>query len=195
LGQKTSFQKAPTDWVTPRFDTKDKRLMAGENGNSYHLERFAKLKREAAVHWAVFADRERTPVYDDASDKNPPIKYANMGDMYRVNAEKGEFFEVFTFSGLDESKETRVGWIHKSNLVLWRRPLTERRTGIDIKAFIVNTQDFISAKKSSAEIVETKEIYRIYGSPQGVEPIAQGNLYNVLFVFKYDENRIEDEFE
>lgn len=190
----------PIDWMAPRFDADQKRIATGENGNDYHLERFSKLKKESAYKWEVFADRNGGVIYDEPNEKSTQVGTTVMGDLYNVYDEKGEYLEIYKGTSFSASKDDRLGWVHKSHLILWNRPLAERRTGIDIKAFIVNTDAFLKASKNKGKsLVEAKDVYQVYGAPNDVKPLEIGNLYSVLFVFKYDPiNRrylVSDHFE
>lgn len=174
--------------MRPKFDTGDKVLITGENGNDYELTQFRKEKKETALAWWVFADREGVEVYKDPRQGSEVVNRLGLGEHLVVLDEKDVFLRVAKVKGANASDNPELGWVRKSELLLWNYPMTERNTGIDIKAFIVNTQDFIAENKKSGSIAKVKDIYKIYDSPYATEPRQTGNLYEVLFVFKYDEN-------
>lgn len=177
-------------WSHPSFDTGTNR-MEGEYGNEYEKVIFKKLKKNPAYYWNVFTDRDNVPVRTQPKlGAQTTGKQLPMGTMLFVVDEKKEFLKVTTAESADWEKNEELGWIHKQNLILWNFPLQGRKTGIDIKAFIVNTQDYAKLARTEEEIKNTKEIYKIYNSPTSTESMDTQELYQVLFVFKYDpENR------
>ncbi len=178
------FWKDRVDWNHATFDV-DKRSLDGEFGNDYHEVKFKKEKADKGWKWKVFTDSEGVPVKKEASPDAATLDTKlPMGTALYVADEKGAYLNVYSANSAEASENVEIGWIHKQNLLLWEYPLQERKNKIDIKAFIVNTDEYAKLVKGS--IKDTKDVYKIYSSPTSKEPIEEGHLYNVLFVFKYD---------
>lgn len=182
------------DWQQPTFDATQLRLESYGlfEGNNYHEVRFKKQSqnRGRPEDWNVFTDRANVQVREKPKPDAPLVSGQQnhpMGTQFFVADEEGDYF-LLKEAGYESCKDRKdIGWVLKQELLLWRRPLQSMGTGIDIKAFIVNTDDYARAIQQDADFVATKDIYKIFDAPAATEPTETNPLYSVLFVYKYDD--------
>lgn len=161
----------------PIFDV-DRRVMKLRKGLDYATEKISEGRNVLDEEWTVFADREGVQYYKDKKLTKVIGPVGQMGVKLIVHKETNESFEVFR-----DGKE--LGWVRKSELIVWNRPLVKAGTAVDVKAFIVNRMD----KQLIAEIgenPEVKDIYQVYGSPFSKSVLNKNSIYQIMFAYKYD---------
>lgn len=182
-------------WKNPRFDTENLVLESNGRfeGNRYYELRFKKEEEDLSGKnelWKVYTDRANVRVLMDADPDSQPVPGTDnlkMGTMFYVAGEDGDYLLVKGSEGNQYPDERpELGYVLKEHLVLWEKPLRTVDTGIDIKAFIVNTADYAQFVGKD-QLGSTKDIYKIYDGPDKSAELMTRGLYEVLFVYKYDE--------
>lgn len=172
MGQ--SYLKAPKIWESVRYDRSANTYSDGEG--SYRSEYWTFISKKQALTvdpWRVFTDRADVPVLDEPKGKE--LSKLRFSQIVWVYEEKDDHLKV--------GNETQVlGWVKKQDLILWKTPLRDKDTNIEIKAFAVNTT---RASKVLAGGGVKKDYFDVYDSPQGGKKINERALYEVLFVYKY----------
>lgn len=185
-GQKDPYWMARENWYSVEFDT-GTQTMEGEWGNDYHKVNFKKEKEsKLAYYWKVFSDRENVDILQNPKAGSALTSHQMpMGTMFYVVDEKDDYLLVHSAESASAANNQELGWIHKNNLLVWNHPYKGKGSGIDIKAFIVNTKEYLRSVQDG-QVKDSKEIYKIYNSPSSSQEIATQDLYSILFVFKYD---------
>lgn len=145
----------------------------------YASQKIYDSKKTLDKEWKVFSDRVGVKYYKDAKFKNEISTVGGIGTKLTVLKESNEGVLV-------QRNGESLGWVRKSECVVWNNPLVRHSTAVDIKAFIVNTQD-ADLIKNIEKTPEIKDVYKIYGSPSSSTKLDQQRIYQVLFVYKYDK--------
>ena len=168
----------PWIWRNPKYDVNEHLYF---DGTQYRpdYEAFLWKRNEASREqaWMVSTAREGVPVYGSPGGQPSDTKLP-FGQELWVLAEKGEFIQIN-----EKRKGPALGWVHKRDLVLWSTPLVDRNTGIEIKAFVVNTT------RSGSQMKVNKEKYKVYDSPTGEHVLKENYIYDVLFVYRYERGK------
>lgn len=138
--------------------------------------------KKSRERWIVFPDREGVAVYREPNtNSRVEGKLEFAGDYYLVLDEEGEFLQL-----TDLSKQP-IGWCHKKYLLLWDEALRDKKTGIEIKAFMINKLEQ-GRRDSQMELIRSyKEQYVIYDGPGSeAKEVDKKLIYDVFFVFKYE---------
>jgi hypothetical protein len=128
--------------------------------------------------WNVFAAKEGVPILDEPGGK--VIKKAPFSQQFYVSENRGDYLKVQDLRSGDGIN----GWCHKDDLILWKYPLMDNETKIELKAFMVNN---LLSKDVLKKIRENKEQYQIYNGPgKDAELVDTRMIYDVFFVYKYE---------
>jgi len=174
-------QKTPLDlplvWENVRYDTDKHQFLDEEKApqTDYTTIKSTKAAKNGGF-WRVFTDRENVALYDEPDGKETR-RLPKLSTRLYVFKEKGPWVLVS-----EESAGPAQHWCHKRDLVLWDKPLGDHATGIELKAFVVNTT------KAALAIVKDpgkKERYELLAAPSAqATRIKEQYIYDVLFVYK-----------
>ena len=173
--QKDPMQE-PEIWKDVKYDIGDLKFIDPEGAKRNDYENFAASKRDNTEAWRAFTDRENVAIYDEPNGKRAGTVPKFSTRLY-VYKEDGPYVLVS-----EEQRGPANWWVQKTDLVLWRRPMVDPVTGIEIKAFVVNTV------KAAAEIAldANKEKYKVLAGPlPSATVLKEKFIYDVLFVYKY----------
>jgi len=155
----------------------------------------ASKRNERRNPWIVFSDRDNNPLYTDQTLKETNGSVASIGTKFFVTNEVFDALEVIeleydpdsdlTYSETENTVKSR-GWISKKNLILWSKPLISSKTRFELKAFLVNSDQENISKITSGEM--KKDLVELFNSPDSKTVSEEQQLYEVLFVYKYDED-------
>jgi len=169
----------PEQWENATYDILNKKyvdLKSPENRVENYWELDGR-KTAKNIYWRVSASREGIPLFDLPNGSK--VGELKLGETQFVLNEHKEYIKL---SGLDEKP---IGWCHKKDLILWKTPLLDINTGIEIKAFMVNK--FSGSRDNLRLIMSDKERYQIYDGPgPDANVIGKELIYDVFFVFKYE---------
>lgn len=131
-----------------------------------------------AESWNVFTVREGVPLLDGPGGNT--IGKAPFSQLFFVSENKGNYLKVQD----SRTGDGKNGWIHKDDLILWKFPLMDKDTKIELKAFMVNN---LLSKDVLRIIRENKEQYQIYDGPgKDAKLLDTRMIYDVFFVYKYE---------
>lgn len=151
--------------------------------------------------WEVFSDRANNPIYKKERTNSDTVGYAEFKEYFLVKSESAEWVEVATYQTpngplkVPENLEV-LGWMPKSNLLLWKTALLDSDTKIERKAFLLNQ------KKDWMNLIEKGVIKerldageegvfqkkKAYDDPDGGEVLSTPNIYRFYFVYKKEGN-------
>jgi hypothetical protein len=178
-GSLLSQMERPRNIEHPEFDV-DRRVMKLRKGLDYATEKISEGRNVLDEEWTVFADRDGVQYYKDKKLTKLIGPVGQLGVKLVVHNETDESFEVYR-DGVE------LGWVRKSEFVVWNRPLVKAGTAVDVKAFIVNRMDR-QLIEEIGENPEVKDIYQIYGSPFSKTVLNKNSIYQIMFAYKYDES-------
>jgi hypothetical protein len=119
FGQSAKVLKRPVEYLRPDgyvFDTHD-----------------SKVPKKGGEDWAVFSDRNDNIVYS-APNGGAEAGRIKFGEVFYVTGTEGEWLELYTIeSGKAKSK---VGWIHKSKILLWNTAIRKKGFTVKVLAMI-----------------------------------------------------------
>lgn len=166
----------PEIWKEVKYDIGDLKFIDEHGAKRTDYENFSASKRDNKEAWRAFTDRENVVIYDEPDGKKTGVVPGFSTRLY-IYKEDGPFVLVSP-----EQRGPANWWVRKTDLVLWRRPMEDPVTGIEIKAFVVNTV------KAAAEIAldANKEKYKVLAGPFPTATVLKEKfIYDVLFVYKY----------
>ncbi len=173
----------PEVWNSVRYDI-GRHAFVDEAGNARTDYEAMKAGKSTKELWRVFTDRENVALFDEPDGKEAR-RLEHMSTRLYVYNEKGPWVLVST-----EATGPAQHWCHKKDLVLWSRPLGDHITGIELKAFVVNTTKAARAIASGSN----KEKYDLLAAPSTQATRLKENfIYDVLFVFKEHHNEATGE--
>ena len=149
-------------------------------------------KKRSSDYWRVFSDRDENVLYQDPGLNQAGSITASIGQKLYVLDENPNALKVlalksdpYTDGSYDHGSVLGEGWIAKENLLLWEKPLISENSSFEMKAFLMNLndQDLLAefARKG-----KDKDLVELYHAPDAGEAVSKKQLYEVLFVFKYD---------
>lgn len=143
--------------------------------------------------WIVYSDRSKNATYYNPGGK-VQLKEASFMEPFLVIGEKGEYLRLVKYDASiledgqlkDKDKAEYYGWMHKDNLVLTSRAMTNVATGSYLKMITMfrdttplsRTKDFFS----SGEVV-------IFQEPELLTPIGTVPFQNPIFLAKRSADR------
>lgn len=166
----------PEIWKEVKYDIGEFKYIDEQKNKRTDYEKFSASKRDNKEVWRVFTDRENIPVYDEPDGKVVGSVPGFSTRLY-VYKEDGTYLLVS-----EQNRGPGTWWCRKTDLVLWRKPYKDPETGIEIKAFVVNTV------KAAGEIAldANKEKYKVLAGPSPTATVLKEKfIYDVLFVYKY----------
>ncbi len=166
----------PQIWKEVKYDIGDLKFIDEQGEKRTDYENFEASKRDDKEAWRAFSDRENIAIYDEPNGKRIGTVPGFSTRLY-IYKEDGPFVLVS-----EDQRGPASWWVRKTELVLWRRPMEDPITGIEIKAFVVNTV------KAAAEIAldANKEKYKLLAGPSPSATVLKEKfIYDVLFVYKY----------
>lgn len=175
MAQKEPMEE-PEIWKEVKYDIGDLKFIDEKGSKRNDYENFAASKRDDKEAWRAFTDRENVAVFDEPNGQRVGVIPQFSTRLY-IYKEEGPFVLVS-----EEQRGPASMWVQKTDLVLWRRPMEDPVTGIEIKAFVVNTV------KAAAEIAldANKEKYKLHAGPSASATVLKEKfIYDVLFVYKY----------
>lgn len=134
--------------------------------------------------WIVICDREGIQTYND-KDLTSPKEKLNFKDWFYVSEESESKIRIFkgnvnSASLKIEGEKKDFGWIEKEKILLWTSGLTDAKTQIDSKAFLLNKAEEV--KKIMK--LDNKELVKIYTGPETAETIGDKTIYEFYFIMK-----------
>lgn len=166
----------PEIWKEVKYDIGDFKFIDEQGTRRSDYENFEASKRDNKEAWRAFTDRENVAIYDEPNGKR-------IGTVPKFSTRLYIYKEDGPYVLVSEEQRGPAGWwVQKTDLVLWRRPMEDPVTGIEIKAFVVNTV------KAAAEIAldANKEKYKVLAGPFPTATLLKEKfIYDVLFVYKY----------
>jgi len=137
--------------------------------------------RKEGVPWIVYSDR-----VDNTTENGKVLNF--MDSFYVVDETATKVYIVkAVVDGLKiKSINEDVGWIKKTNLLLWSEGLIDIATKINLKGFLLN-------KKESIPCILTKECesdrVKIFNSPDTdvAKEITKNRIYDFFFIFKTED--------
>lgn len=166
----------PEIWKEVKYDIGEFKYIDEDKNKRTDYEKFSASKRDNKEAWRVFSDRESIPIYDGPDGKV-------VGSVPGFSTRLYVYKEEDTFVCVSEQNRGPGNWwCRKTDLVLWRKPYKDPVTGIEIKAFVVNTV------KAAGEIAldANKEKYKVLAGPSPTATVLKEKfIYDVLFVYKY----------
>ena len=174
-------QKSPLNlpevWMNVRYNTAEHMFMDEDRAPQpdYTLIKATKPGKGGGL-WRVFTDRENVALFD-APEGKETRRLPKLSTRLYVYKEKGPWVLVS-----EESTGPAQHWCHKRDLVLWNTPLGDHATGIELKAFVVNTT---KAGRALVQDPSKKERYEVLAAPSAkATKIKEQFIYDVLFVYK-----------
>lgn len=164
----------PKIWEGARYDLSENTYSDGEGTYRAEYWTFNSKKQDPKDIWRVFTAKADVPILDALKGKELDKKLP-FSQILWVYDEKDDYLNV---GDVNQPK----GWVKKQDLILWKTPLRDKNTNIEIKAFAVNTT---RASKDLTVPGVKKDYFDVYDSPQGGKKIHERALYEVLFVFQY----------
>lgn len=165
----------PKIWENVRYDRTGN--LYEDGSSTYRAEYWEfqhKNSERSTLKWLVFTNKAGVKVLSEPNGNE--IATLPFSQRLWVFAENKEYLKV------GDQAEKPTGWVRKQDLILWTNPLRDKDTGIEIKAFAVNTT---RASRSIAEKSEVKDRFDLYDAPQGGKKLGVRPLYEVMFVFQY----------
>lgn len=139
-----------------------------------------KRKNREDIKWLAWVDRAGVSTLKDRKNESSKNVELQFGAQYFVIEEDDEWVKLSDAAAAGNS----LGWVHKSNMVLWSNPLVDTSTRIELKAFVIND----AAQVSSLKDIEDTHKYELFTSPEGNAKTTKPRfIYDVLFIFKYEK--------
>lgn len=147
--------------------------------------------------WVVFSDRANNPIYKKDKTSSDIVRYANFKEFFLVKSESAEWVEVAIYQTptgrlkVKEALET-IGWMPKTQLLLWQTALLDKETKIERKAFLLNQAEDVRRllktgiikKRLDAGEDNIFQKKKAYNDPAGGEVLESINIYRFYFVYK-----------
>ncbi len=174
-GQKSPMG-LPENWKQVKYDVNEHKYVDETGAKRTDYEAFRAGKPANKDPWRVFTDREHVPLFDKPDGARVGA-VAQLSTRLYVYKEDGPYVLVST-----EAVGPAKTWCRKRDLVLWHTPLSDHVTGIELKAFVVNTP---KAARYIAAGTANKEKYDLMAGPSpNATKLNENFLYDVLFVYK-----------
>ena len=179
FGGNPTFEAAPERFENPiHYEVQNEYLrflrnMQGDRG------------RETPFY--VISDRKGVNAYDRYDEKSTVItRNLPLKQVYIVTREVDEWVEIFTWNEAVSGKrisssETRVGWVKKTDVLLWQRSLRDQRTGIFKKVFLINQDKYYQRHGFG----ENRNRVPILAGP-GQAAIDTIRIFDFYFVYKIE---------
>lgn len=168
----------PVSFKELRYDVVGQRYYL--DGNPYSDYKAMPTKdKSKGRRWNVITTHADTPILDKPNGKQ--VTTVDFSTFFYVKDEDGDYLQVTS----DRSKPA-IGWCNKDDLILWNNPLVDHKTGIELKAFMVNNFTGVQNLKL---IRKNKEFYQVFDGPgKDAKKLDSRLIYDVFFVFKYENN-------
>ena len=147
----------------------------------------------ASTPWIVICDRSEPDLTQTFSKPDPnsqKMKNIEWLESYYVVDEEKDWVRLVKGrrkQGLEfyDGTVQDFGWIMKKNVLLWNSSLRDSRTGIHLKAFLLN-----KAKELKDILkLKNKDVANIYKGPETTTTIGEKQIYEFYFVLKKENNR------
>lgn len=147
----------------------------------------------ASTPWVVICDRSEpdlTQTFTKPDQNSPKMKNIEWLQSYQVVDEEKDWIRIVIAKrkqGLEfyDGTVQDFGWIMKKNVLLWNKSLLDSRTGIHLKAFLLN-----KAKELKDILkLKNKDVANIYKGPETTTTIGEKQIYEFYFVLKKENNR------
>ena len=169
--------KQPSIWQDVRYNVDDNTYYDGSGfKDDYWNFNSVKVDRNQEKRWLVFTKQNDVPVFSAPGNKGAEKVKLPFSQALWVFDAKEQWLQVGT------TQDKPIGWVRKDGLILWMTPLIDHNTGLEIKAFAVNTT---RASKRIHDKEEIKDRYSVFQVPQGGSKVSDEPLYEVLFIFQY----------
>ncbi|MBK8151764.1 MAG: hypothetical protein IPK61_00940 [Saprospiraceae bacterium] len=147
-------------------------------------------KIEGGTPWMVISDRPNNPLFASPRGKESGV-YMDFKEIGYVVEESEDWVKISVAPKVDKAtyeitKEGRaVGWIKKTDLLLWSSSIVDKRTGIHRKVFLINEADNITTilKQQDPDIVD------IFSGPFSENKEPELKIYSFYFLLKQENNR------
>lgn len=140
--------------------------------------------------WVVISDRDNNPVYRNPSKNGDIVEEVSFRESFLVVDEKDTWLKIgrgTANSRLRSSDLQIVGWVPKTDMLLWTSGLVSYRTKINRKVFLLNRSDNI--KRLLGDVEKRKQLYaEIYRSPNATGKEPDKSIYEHYFVYKIENN-------
>lgn len=153
-----------------------------------------KSGKRSDTYWRIFSDRSGNVLFKDDKLTEPSKHKAEIGQKLYVIDESPIALKVlamtsdpYTDGSYETAKVEMEGWIPKKKTLLWERPLISENSSFEMKAFLMNVNDR-ELLEEFARKGKNKDLVELYKAPDSGEPMSEKQLYEVLFVFKYDQD-------
>lgn len=137
--------------------------------------------------WFVVAASEnaRTTNSPGGTSLNKTLRF---GQVYWVTGEHGDYLRI---AKDDRRRDDQLsnqavdyGWVHKRDLLLWRRSLVNPETKINLKGMILNTLRALSSREADFHRIKAHK------DPELKIPGEyEAKLYEILFIYQYSPSR------
>lgn len=135
----------------------------------------------------VITDRSGVRAHDRPSEGSRVLRNLHFKSRYIVTDEEADWVELYTYTQRRDgrrihSDETRVGWVRKTDLLLWQRSLRDANTRIFKKVFLINRDEFYREHGFD----DNRDRVPILAGP-GKEVVDTINIFDFYFVYKIEE--------
>jgi hypothetical protein len=146
------------------------------------------VNKNKSIAWSVISDRDNNHVYDKPGGRSKGT--VNFRDFFYVTAETDDFLEIVEASGVESNLKLvnikrKVGWIPKTNLLLWNTCILDPISKISRKVLLFNRISDIRNRLS----LNDGENIPIYNNPDSEIRIEVGKKQIICFVIKVDAKR------
>ena len=143
--------------------------------------------------WIVYSQRDNNPTYYNPGGKIV-LKKASYMEPFLVIGQKGDFLRLIKYdpsiienNSLKNRKQIEYyGWIHRSNLLLSSRALTDISSG--------RTHKMIAMIKGENSLSNTEKFFSkdsliLYKDPELLNPAKKIALHSLIYLYKKSEDR------
>lgn len=138
--------------------------------------------------WWVMSDRSDNPIYSKPKF-DAPLENETLGfkEYFLVVKNEQDWVQIAKYQTVynlkPKDKLVVVGWVPKTNLLLWRRALRDSKTKIERKAFLLNKkEEVLKAMTSDLKGVNYKKVYDSPG--EGRNKLSDSQIYQFYFIYK-----------
>jgi len=179
--QKDRVMPIPSRFHTPVYKTGDEYkafLRANRSDKPFSRD----------VFWYVWADREGVVVRDKPNPGGNSVGRLEFGEIYLVLDETEEWIQLSSFEvepqkNRTSEKDRKLGWVLKTDVLLWQQALKDGSTNILKKTFLLNTKEYYERNQFN-EGRDQVELRRGPGFTSS--PIRSISIYGFYFVFKIE---------
>ncbi len=159
--------------------------------DAYHLSPIKPVV--PSVPWTVICDRsepELTQTYSKPDVNSQKLRNVEWLETYSVVEEEKEWVRLAKGrrkQGVEfyDGTVQDFGWIMKKNLLLWTSSLRDSKSGIHLKAFLLNK----AKELKDIMKLKNKDVANIYKGPETVTTIGEKQIYEFYFVLKSENDR------